>query len=153
MKTHKINQEKTMQLYDQDFVLWSEQQAHLMKNKQFHQLDLENLIEEIEDMGKSIKRSIESQLIRLMMHIIKWKIQPSYRSQSWINSIEESRRQIVFIQDEVPSLNANYIQSVWEKSFEIATRQAEKETHLKSTLQQLTWQDVFEEEYILNENA
>ena len=153
MKTHKINQEKTMQLYDQDFVLWSEQQAHLMKNKQFHQLDLENLIEEIEDMGKSIQRSLKSYLKNLMMHIIKWKIQPSYRSKSWINSIEESRRQIVFIQDEVPSLNANYIQSAWEKSFEIATRQAEKETRLKSTVQQLTWQEVFEEDYIFNENT
>ena len=142
-----------MQLYDQDFVLWSEQQAHLMKNKQFHQLDLENLIEEIEDMGKSIQRSFKSQLVRLMMHIIKWQIQPFHRSKSWVNTINDSRNQIELIQDDVPSLNANHIQSVWEKSFEIATRQAEKETRLKSTVQQLTWQEVFEEDYILNENT
>ncbi len=138
-----------MQLYDEDFVLWSEQQADLMKNKQFHQLDLENLIEEIEDMGKSIKRSVESHLIVLMMLVIKWKIQPTHRSKSWMNTIKNERKSIRRIQDQMPSLNQNYINTIWEQSFKYATEDAEDETHLKSTIMNLTWQEVFEDNYLL----
>ena len=136
-------------LYDQDFVLWAEHQANLIQAKQFEKLDLENLVEEIEDMGKSIKRGLNSQLERLMMHVIKWKIQPFLRSHSWVYSIVNARGEIEKKQKEAPSLNKNYINSIWNSCFHYATQGAEAETGLKSTIENLTWQEVFEDEYFL----
>ena len=140
-------------LYDQDFVLWAEHQANLIQAKQFEKLDLENLVEEIEDMGKSIKRALESQLERLMMHVIKWKIQPAHRSNSWRGSIYEARKQIRRSRKKTPSLNENFIKSIWQECFENATEDAEDETGLKSTIENLTWQEVFEDEYFLNQTV
>lgn len=47
-------------LYEQDFYLWIQTTAELLKQKNFTQLDLENLIEEIETMGKSEKKHSEA---------------------------------------------------------------------------------------------
>jgi hypothetical protein len=48
----------------------------------------------IEAMGRTEKRAVKSQLIRLMLHIIKWKCQPEKRSASWTISIRSARREI-----------------------------------------------------------
>ena len=136
-------------LYDQDFVLWAEHQANLIQAKQFEQLDLENLIEEIEYMARKDKRSVASYLIVLMTHVIKWKVQPAHRSRSWRNSINETRRQIQILRDDSPSLNQDFMSTIWDKCFKNATQKAEDETELKSTIENLTWQEVFEDEYFL----
>ncbi len=139
-------------LYEQDFVLWAEHQANLIRVGKFEHLDVENLIEEIEYMARKDKRSIASYLIVLMTHVIKWKIQPSHRSKSWRNSINETRRQIIRIRKDSPSLNENFMETVWEDCLKNATEKAEDETDLKSTVQSLSWQEVFEEEYVLHQN-
>ncbi len=136
-------------LYEQDFVLWAEHQANLIRSGKFEQLDTENLIEEVEYMARKEKKSLASHLIVLMMHIIKWKIQPQERSKSWQNTIRNERKSISRIRDDLPSLNESYIQSIWEKCFKRGTEDAEDETDLKSTVQSLSWQEVFEEEYLL----
>ena len=55
-------------LYEQDYYLWIEKTISLLENRQFSELDLENLIDEISSMGKSEKRSLESYLTRLLEH-------------------------------------------------------------------------------------
>ena len=60
-------------IYEKDFNLWVQEQAEALKARQFTRLDYENLIEEIEDMSKSEKRSLESYLERLIEHILKLK--------------------------------------------------------------------------------
>lgn len=105
----------------------------------------------IEAMGRSEKRSLQSQLVRLMTHVIKWKIQPERRTKSWILSIRHARREIEETQEEYPSLNRNYIQTIWEKCLNYALKDAETETEINpAELSSLSWQEVFEHEYHLH---
>ncbi len=138
-------------LYEEDFCKWADQQALLLKTGRIDQLDLSNLIEEVEDMGNRHRDALQSQLVRLMMHIIKWEIQPQKRSKSWVSSINDARNQIDFSQERYPSLNNQYIQSIWESSFTLAKRYAQKETRLQTNMTKLSWQEVFEEDYFLDD--
>ena len=61
------------QLYDRDFNLWVEEMAIALRNRDIKAMDWNNLLEEIEDLGKSEKRSLESYLERLVEHILKLK--------------------------------------------------------------------------------
>ncbi|MFZ1234403.1 MAG: DUF29 domain-containing protein [Thiofilum sp.] len=65
--------------YDQDLYTWSLQQAQLLRERKFDQVDWEHIIEEIEDMSKSEKRALQSFLETLLMHLLKWQYQPAYR--------------------------------------------------------------------------
>ncbi len=103
----------------------------------------------IESMGKSKKLALKSQLTRLMMQIIKWKCQPEKRSGSWAVSIRSARQEIADIQEEVPSLNRNFIESIWEQCFQRSIKDAEDEMGKKCSLISLSWQEVFEDEYSL----
>ncbi|CAD5965900.1 hypothetical protein PCC9214_03491 [Planktothrix tepida] len=107
----------------------------------------------IEAMGRNDRRALKSQLIRLMVHVIKWKCQPQKRSSSWAISILSSRREIEDIQEEVPSLNRDFIESIWDKCFQAAVKEAELEMRkVKCHFTSLTWSEVFEDEYILSDD-
>ena len=60
-------------LYETDFNLWIEQTTNQLINGNLQEIDLKNLIEEIESMGKNNKREIKSRLIKLLMHLLKYK--------------------------------------------------------------------------------
>jgi hypothetical protein len=104
----------------------------------------------IQALSRSEKRALKSQLIRLMLHIIKWQSQPEKRSLSWVASIQDARDEIADIQEETPSLNDNVIKALWDKAFVIANRDAQAEMHRQSTVKALSWQEVFEVDYYLN---
>ena len=80
--------------YDTDFYLWTQQQAALLRQGQTTELDVANLVEEIEDMGKSNRLALESYLSNVIMHLLKWQYQPERRGTSWKLSIRNGRRQI-----------------------------------------------------------
>ncbi|HVC56294.1 MAG TPA: DUF29 domain-containing protein [Stellaceae bacterium] len=90
--------------YDEDFFAWTEQQARLLRAREFSQLDIANLAEEMEDMGRGIRRELRNRLAVLTMHLLKWRYQPGYRSRSWSGTIKEQRQQIAELLDESPSL-------------------------------------------------
>jgi hypothetical protein len=81
-------------LYEQDFYQWTIEQANLLKAGALSQLDIENLIEEVESMGKSQKRALESRLTVLLMHLLKWNFQPELQSRSWQSTIAIQRKEI-----------------------------------------------------------
>ena len=81
-------------LYDQDFYLWLEKTVNLLRTENFLELDRDNLIEELESMGRSDKRAIESNLRVLLMHLLKYQYQPERRSNSWLSTIIEHRIRI-----------------------------------------------------------
>jgi hypothetical protein len=62
---------KPMSLYDSDYQLWLDQTVAQLRSQDFGNLDLENLIEEIESLGKSDKRALSSDLMRLCEHLLK----------------------------------------------------------------------------------
>src|SRR5262245_30455737 len=86
---------------------------------------------------------------RLMRHVIKWKVQPQYRSRSWRNTILSARQEIVRLQRRMPSLNRRIIEVDWDELVELARLEAEGETNLDISPLTLTWQEVFEDAHTL----
>lgn len=90
--------------YEKDFYAWSIETADLLRQKRFEEIDLENIAEEIESMGKSNKRALNSHLAVLMAHLLKWQFQPARRSKSWKLTIKHQRLQAKKLLEESPSL-------------------------------------------------
>lgn len=101
----------------------------------------------INALGRSEKRALKSQLVRLMAHIIKWKTQPERRTFGWLATICNAREEIADIQSETPSLTRDAIRDLWEASLRIATREAEGDMNQRSGVSSLSWQEVFEDKY------
>ncbi|MGL5805012.1 MAG: DUF29 domain-containing protein [Xenococcaceae cyanobacterium] len=119
----------TDNLYDRDYYLWLENTAKLLRTDRLSELDLSNLIEEIEDMGRSEKRAVRSNLTVLLMHLLKYKYQPEKRSESWLRTIVEHRRRLLILLTDSPSLN-NYFQEIFNLSYQDARQDAAVETRL-----------------------
>ncbi len=107
-------------LYDQDIILWAEDTVAKLKAKDFANLDLENLIEEVEALGASQKRELLSRLIVLLEHLLKRiYVNLEYDHRGWENTIRHQRTELDILISQVPSL-----QSLWTQSFQDAWRRA-----------------------------
>lgn len=95
---------KIATLYDTDFYAWTQQQATLLRDEGFAELDIHNLIEEIEAMGRSEKRELASRLQVLLMHLLKWQFQAELRCRSWQNTIRTQRSDLARLLADNPSL-------------------------------------------------
>lgn len=115
--------------YETDFVEWTEQAAVLLKQGKFSELDIENLIEEVESLGRSEKNALRSNLRVLLMHLLKWQYQPSKRTKSWEMTIFEHRLRIERILEDSPSLKNLYPQII-DKTYQQARKGASIETGL-----------------------
>ena len=121
----------TAYTYEQDFVGWLNTQAELLKTGKVNELDIKNLVEEIEAMGRSEKRELESRMIILVMHLLKWTFQPNYQSRSWANTINEQRRRIGRVIKDSPSLKNSLNDTEWFNDiWQSALYQAVSETGL-----------------------
>ena len=129
MTTQLSSPTDTANLYDRDYYLWLSHTAQLIKEGKFSQLDAANLIEEIEDMGRSEKRAIRSNLVVVLLHLLKYKYQPEKRSNSWKSSIREHRRRLRDDFQVSPSLK-RYFEEVFDKCYQDAREQAADETGL-----------------------
>jgi hypothetical protein len=116
-------------LYDTDLACWIDQQMKYLKNKQFDQLDIENLLEEMESMGKTEPRTIRSYFVILIAHLLKWEYQPEERSGSWDSSITNSRNEINWLLKDSPSLK-NKLKNLFEMAWEAGLKIAIKDTGL-----------------------
>ncbi len=109
-----------------------------------------NGLEELIDaLSKSERRALKGQLVRLMLHVIKWQTQPERRSLSWIAGIEDARDEIADIREETPSLNDQAVKDLWDKAFAIARRDAEAEMGRGADIAALAWPQVFDATYIM----
>jgi hypothetical protein len=96
---------KTETLYDQDFVAWCEDTAAKLKMRDFENLDFENLIEEIESLGRSDRRELRNRLMVLFAHILKrMYVNSPENFNGWELTIIEQRRQIRDLLEDSPSL-------------------------------------------------
>jgi len=116
-------------IYETDFYGWIQQQAALLKGRQFDAADLANIIEEIESMGRSESRALESRLTVLLQHLLKWKFQPERRGKSWELSIDEQRIRFDRLLRENPSLKSA-LNTILEDACRLAVVKAAKETKL-----------------------
>jgi hypothetical protein len=117
--------------YDKDVILWSEEQARLLRAGRFADLDIEHLADEIEDVGKSEKREFASRMAVLLAHLLKWSRQPKMRTNSWRSTIIVQRKRVALALKATPSLNAVMRDPVWQEDIWLdAAAQAQKETGL-----------------------
>ena len=117
-----------------DFYLWTQQQAALLRQGQFNRvdLDLENIAEEIESMGKRDRRSVSSYLQNVLLHLLKWQYQPERRGTSWKLSIRNGRYQIRRLLSESPSLKPQ-LPAMIAEDYSPARENAADETGLPLT--------------------
>lgn len=127
-KTTDVNKITSI-LYEQDYYLWLEKTATLLRDGKLSELDIPNLIEEIEDMGRSQKDALESNLRVIFMHLLKYKYQPSMRSNSWLGSIREHRIRLNKAFKNSPSLK-RYFAEVFGECYQDARGIAADETGL-----------------------
>ena len=111
-----------LSLYDRDFLLWIEDTVNKLRANQFDDLDIENLIEEIEDLGRSHRRELKSRLGELLEHILKRtyvKLPDCYRG--WLESILKQRKAIEDLLLDSPSLKP-YFAEIFEPTYQYALK-------------------------------
>jgi hypothetical protein len=119
-------------LYDRDWQLWIEQTIQQLKNHQFELLDIEHLIEELVDLGKSEKNALKGNLMILLAHLLKLNVQhdaPDSMKASWYSSVLEHRQRVLNNLADTPSLKSYLIEAV-EKAYPGGRKLAIKEGQL-----------------------
>ena len=116
-------------LYETDHQAWLELTVSKLRSQDLSAINWENLIEEIEDMGKSARHSLKSNLRIILLHLLKWQYQPSHRSRSWQTSIIEHRLRIDDAFAESPSLKRYFIE-VFDDAYAGAIQLASSETEI-----------------------
>jgi len=99
-------------LYEQDFYAWANEQAGLLRAGKLSEADIAHIAEEIESMGKTEKRELVSRLAVLMLHLLKWQVQPERRGASLEATIAVQRDDLADHLNDNPSLKAQLPQAV-----------------------------------------
>jgi Domain of unknown function DUF29 len=120
-------------LYEADFYEWTQQQARLLRERRWDDLDLENLIDEVESVGRSEKKEIYSRLKVLLAHLLKWKYQPGARAAGWSGTIREQRERLSMVLEGSPSLGGQP-ETAFARAYLSARLLAAKETGIDFTL-------------------
>lgn len=113
--------------YEEDFYGWAMTNAALLKKGKFSEADMENIIEEIESMGRSEKSQLTNRLSVLIAHLLKWEFQPDFRGRSWHGTIREQRKQAQILLKENPSLKGK-LSEILTNAYDLAISHIEKET-------------------------
>lgn len=115
--------------YEEDFVRWLEHQAELLRQGRVHELDLENLAEEVEAIGRSERRAVGSELSIILIHLLKYQFQPSRRSRSWLDTLLEHRGRLAEEFRTSKSLRL-YAETELGTVYRLARKRAAVQTHL-----------------------
>ena len=115
-------------LYERDFYLWVEEQARLLRQGSLERLDVVKLVEEIEDLGIGAKKAVKSNLVIVLLHLLKHQFQRR-RSRSWRASIVEHRQRLRDDFRTSPSLGG-YARSIYGEAYADARARALAETGL-----------------------
>jgi hypothetical protein len=135
-------------LYESDYLLWTQDVVSKLRARDFDNVDLENLIEEIEDLGRSKKDELKSRLNTLLEHLLKRIYVDMHQEfNGWQRTIREQRKRLDWLLDANPSLKA-----VWKDTFDIAWRYALRDVREDYPQYQFpnTWQFGRDIETILN---
>ena len=115
--------------YEQDFYGWTQEQARLLREGRFAELDVANVVEEIETLGRSERRELVAHLRVLLTHLLKWVHQPDRRGRSWRLTIEAQRVQARQYLQENPSLKPQ-LEDIMENAYRLGIIDAERQTRL-----------------------
>ena len=118
--------------YEEDVYGWAIHTAELLRNRIMNEVDFDNIIEEIEALGRSEKYELINRLSLIISHLLKWQFQPSHRTRSWDLTLKEQRRMSKTHFKDNPSLKAK-LDEILEDAYYIARLKAERETSLSET--------------------
>lgn len=102
-------------LYEQDFNLWIEKTIRQLQNHEFESLDIEHLVEELVDLGRAEKNALKGNLMILLAHLLKLKVQhdaPDSMKRSWYSSVLEHRQRVLNNLADTPSLKGYLVEAV-----------------------------------------
>jgi hypothetical protein len=117
-------------LYEQDFAQWAEHNAALLREGRYEDADIEHIVEELEEMGRSERGEAWSRLRVLLLHLAKWQIQPERRETStWKSTILTQRRELQRLLKFSPSVK-RYMAEIRQEVYEAALYDAAVETGL-----------------------
>ena len=125
----QIQSRRDYPAYDADYAAWLDAQVGALREYRFDALDLEHLIDEVCDLGISNYNAFVSAIEIVLVHMLKWDVQPGKRSPSWIASIVEHRRRIARALKKNPSYKSRVAEAI-EEAFDTATAKAAAETNL-----------------------
>ena len=109
------------QLYEQDFVRWAEEQSRALRDAAKLgtnlPLDWENLAEEIDDLGRSVRRELRSRISTIIEHLLKLDHSPAIRPRrGWMDTIDRERSDIDRLLEENPSLRSDVARVILEEA-------------------------------------
>lgn len=84
-------------LYEIDDNLWLEETIKILKERKFNDLDLDNLVEELESLGRSDKNAVESLLEQVIRHLLLlqyWTVELEHNSSHWEAEVYSFRKQL-----------------------------------------------------------
>ena len=110
----KTSNDLSNDLYEIDFYAWTQEQSALLSRGQWQSLDIDNLVEEIESLGKQQKQELRNRLGVLIGHLLKWEFQPELHGKSWRSNIVEQRDRIKLHLKDNPSLKSYLDEAVIE---------------------------------------
>ena len=114
-------------LYEKDFYSWTQQQANLLRSGKLQALDVANILEEIETLGRSERASLKSSYRLICAHLLKMKYQTAKYTRSWYNTVDRERGEVVDILAENPGLRPSR-EEVFAKAYGLGRRDAMRET-------------------------
>jgi hypothetical protein len=121
-------------LYETDFYQWTQEQAKALRAKDLAALDVDNLVEEIEDLGRNVEHAVESHLERLLHHLLKWRYHPAEEPRrGWQLTIVHARREIAKYLRRNPSLQ-HRPERYLDEAYRYARQDASIETGLSLTV-------------------
>jgi hypothetical protein len=126
--------------YHDDVIAWANEQAAFLRAGNFSALDIEHIADEVEDVGKSEQRELESRMALLLAHLLKWQFQPERRGASWEVTIKAQRRAVELRIKRTPSLKADLDDPEWwDLVWGDAVQQAIKETRIERLPETCLW--------------
>jgi hypothetical protein len=118
-------------LYEQDYHRWAMETAAALREGRTDQVDLHAIAEELEDLGRSEKRSLRSAVAQLYLHLLKLQYQPDKQTVSWEVSVEKQRDEIEDLIGDNPSLKPLLRDPEFiARAYRLAVQDAVKETGL-----------------------
>jgi hypothetical protein len=118
-------------LYEKDYYCWAMSTAAALREGRTQDLELDAIAEELEDLGRSEKRSLRSAIVRLFMHVLKIRYQPGEHTASWDASVKSQRDELQEAIEDNPSLRPLLTDGEFiARAYRRAVNEAVKETGL-----------------------
>src|SRR5438876_1559732 len=109
--------------YDADFFAWTQRTAALLRARRFDEVDVENTAQEIEDIGRREARELNSRVQVVLVHLLKWQLQPKKRTSSWLTTLLMQRSEIEDLLGDSPRLRPRLLHDL-PKSYARAVKRA-----------------------------